>query len=114
MSRFLATTRQLALTSGAHVKGKNIVFVMGNEAGDLDTICSSILYAFSLSQTLRNDYCPQNPTSCHNPDSTMADAGSVTMGYVPLMPFVRADFRLRRDAVWVFRQAGFAMRPDES
>jgi exopolyphosphatase len=56
--------------------------VMGNEAADLDSMASSIAYAYIL--------------------NAMESDGIV----VPIMPIVRADFKLRSEAVYVFNRAG--------
>ena len=56
--------------------------VMGNEAADLDSMASAVTYAYLL-------------------NSLAADQQAV-----PLLPIPRADFKLRTEAVYVFRQAG--------
>ncbi|MCI5145003.1 MAG: hypothetical protein D3923_05605 [Candidatus Electrothrix sp. AR3] len=59
--------------------------VLGNQAADLDSMASSIAYAL-LCALLQ----PREPT-------------------LPLMPIPRADFFLRREAVYVFQQAGIEL-----
>ena len=59
-----------------------LTFCVGNEAGDLDSIVSSIATAYL---------------------HTAAHATRT----VPLLPFNRAEFRLRRDAVFLFNLVGF-------
>ena len=62
-----------------------IIFAVGNEAGDLDSIVSSIGIAWLYNAL----------------DTT--DATRV----VPLIPFPRSEFRLRRDVVYLFHLVGF-------
>ncbi|MCP4719137.1 MAG: DHH family phosphoesterase, partial [Desulfobacteraceae bacterium] len=70
------------LESKTHTNCKPIdQIVMGNEAADLDSMASSIVYAYFLN-TLDKD------------------------SVVPIIPIPRADFKLRTEAVYVFEQAG--------
>jgi exopolyphosphatase len=73
---------KLALTSQ-----KEKVFVVGNQAGDLDTVVSALALAY-----LEGELCK--------------DSDRV---FVPLIPFARDDFRLRGDAQKIFEQAGFEL-----
>lgn len=67
-------------------------FVIGNEAGDLDSIVSALAVAYGLSQL--------------SGGTTNADR---TVAAVAVCRFPRAEFRLRQDAQRVFEDAGFAM-----
>jgi inorganic pyrophosphatase/exopolyphosphatase len=71
-----------------------IVFSVGNQAGDLDTIVSAIGIAY-LKNNTKASYSSENNNST-----------SVTL---PLIPFPRSEFRLRRDAVFLFKMLGFDM-----
>ena len=57
--------------------------VLGNEAADLDSMASSLAYSYLLSK--------QNHNSDHN--------------IIPVLPIPRADFKLRTEAVYVFKKA---------
>lgn len=71
------------LESKNDINSKSIDYlVVGAEAADLDSMASSIAYAYFLS-AMENDRV-----------------------IVPLMPIVRADFKLRTEAVYVFDRAG--------
>ena len=59
-----------------------VTVVMGNEAADLDSMASAVLYAYFLSIT---------------------EAGSSP---VPLVNIPRGDFKLRTEAVFLFKEAG--------
>jgi exopolyphosphatase len=65
-------------------RDQKLILVVGNEAGDLDSIVSSIGMAYLKSVV--------NKTPC-----------------VPLIPFTREEFRLRRDAVYLFDLVGFVL-----
>lgn len=56
--------------------------VLGNEAADLDSMASAIVYAYLMT------------------------AGEQDKTIIPLIPIPRADFKLRTEAVYVFGQAG--------
>jgi exopolyphosphatase len=58
---------------------------MGNEAADLDSMASSVLYAYYKSQVAGN---------------------SGNTAFVPLINIPREDFKLRTEAVYLFREAG--------
>ncbi|MBL7005858.1 MAG: DHH family phosphoesterase [Spirochaetia bacterium] len=58
------------------------VIVIGNEAADLDSMASAVLYAYYLNYT--------------DPEVTVR----------PLIPIPRADFKLRTEAVYLFSKAG--------
>jgi len=69
--------------SGAGIGGSDkAVVVMGNEAADLDSMASAVLYAYYLS---------------------IAEPGSTP---VPLVNIPRDDFKLRTEAVFLFKEAG--------
>ena len=76
-----------------------IVLCVGNEAGDLDTIVSALAVAFF---------------ETFNEVQKQHIAGERRKLYVPLAPFHRADFRLRRDAVLLFEQVGQSNLPTAS
>lgn len=59
----------------------NVFAVMGNESADLDSMVSSLVYAFHLHLTLGKSA-------------------------VPVFNLLREDFSLRTDAEWLFREAG--------
>ncbi len=59
--------------------------ILGNEAADLDSMASSIAYGYLLS---------------------LQDTASVAL---PVMPIPRADFKLRTEAVYLFREAGIEL-----
>ncbi len=65
-------------------KAARICVVTGNEAADLDSMASALVYAW-----LR---------SCENGSSA----------FVPLIPIPREDFRLRTEAVYLFKEAGIS------
>ena len=65
-------------------KKGTVCLVMGNEAADLDSMASSVVYAYYL-QSLNND------------------EKSI---YVPLINIPKEDFKLRTEAVYLFAEAG--------
>jgi exopolyphosphatase len=65
-------------------KKSTVCFVTGNEASDLDSMASSVVYAYLL-ETLNKD------------DNTI---------YLPLINIPRDDFKLRTEAVYLFSEAG--------
>ena len=76
---------QYLLESKTDINYKSIDYlVMGNEAADLDSMASAIAYAYLM--TARDN--------------------SKTI--VPFMPILRADFKLRTEAVYVFGSDLFA------
>lgn len=73
---------QYILEAKTGIKDKFIdLLVMGNEAADLDSMASAIVFAYIRSEA--------------EPDKNI----------VPLMPIVREDFKLRTEAVYVFEKA---------
>ncbi len=62
--------------------GKPVRVFMGNEASDLDSMATSVLYAWSKG---------------------IASDG---LANIPVMNIPREDFNLRTEAVWLFKQAG--------
>ena len=94
-SSFFPSTFPSTLAQQHHktVATDKIIFAVGNEAGDLDSIVSSIGIAWLYNAL----------------DTT--DATRV----VPLIPFPRSEFRLRRDVVYLFHLVGFHLnKTDES
>jgi exopolyphosphatase len=79
VNQFLASNR--AALSAA----KSVHLVMGNEAADLDSMASSVMYAYYKAQTAGN---------------------SGNVAFIPLINVPRADFKLRTEAVYLFREAG--------
>ena len=65
-------------------KGGTLRVVLGNEASDLDSMASALTYALLL-------------------DRERGDGHPVSL---PLINIPRADFALRTEAVWLFREAG--------
>lgn len=63
----------------------NIIFVLGNEAADLDSMTSAILHSYYL-----NVICRKSKKDC----------------YIPVMNIPKEDFSLRSDAVWLFQRLG--------
>jgi len=63
-------------------KGKPVRVFMGNEASDLDSMASSVLFAWSKG------------------------AASGGLANVPVMNIPREDFNLRTEALWLFKEAG--------
>lgn len=64
--------------------GGSICVVTGNEAADLDSMASAVVYAWLLSREAGGSVC------------------------VPLIPIPREDFRLRTEAVYLFKEAGIS------
>ncbi len=60
-------------------------FVLGNEASDLDSMASSVMYAYCAGQVLTDEK-----------DHV----------FLPLINIPRADFKLRTEAVYLFKEAG--------
>lgn len=72
----------------ARANRENADFVLiGNEAADLDSMASSIAYGYLLSEQKKG------------------------FNVLPVMPIARKDFKLRTEAVYVFREAG--INPDD-
>ncbi len=65
-------------------KKDKVCFVMGNEAADLDSMASSVVYAYYL-------------------QSQNSDEKSI---YLPLINIPKEDFKLRTEAVYLFTEAG--------
>lgn len=79
VNQFLSSNRDTLVSAAA------IQIVMGNEAADLDSMASSIMYAYFKART----------------------AGSNgNSAFVPLINVPRDDFKLRTEAVYLFREAG--------
>jgi exopolyphosphatase len=82
VEEFLQSARGRAKQGVVHV-------VMGNEAADLDSMASALVYAWYRSETMK-------------------PAGEVCL---PFIPIPRADFKLRTEAVFLFQEAGLS--PDK-
>lgn len=81
------TLNQYLIDSKTDINHKAVdLLVMGNEASDLDSMASSIAFAYI--------------TAANEKDKTI----------VPVMPIIKADFKLRTEVVYVFEQAG--INPD--
>ncbi|MCX7787972.1 MAG: DHH family phosphoesterase [Spirochaetes bacterium] len=65
-------------------KAGKVCIVMGNEAADLDSMASSVLYALLKSRV--------------DPDPSHI--------YLPFAPIPKEDFKLRTEAVYLFKEAG--------
>ena len=86
------------------VEPRALVYI-GNAAGDLDTIVSSLTAAFVREQLPAGDLgaasgAPGAPGAAGAPEAAL---------HVPVLPFARADFRLRQDASLLFAHCGFEM-----
>jgi len=68
-------------TSQTNIHKKIDLLVMGNEAADLDSMASALVFAY------------------------IRAAKGIDLNIVPLIPIARADFKLRPEAVYVFDQA---------
>ena len=79
VNQFLSSSRA-ALGSA-----KNVQCVMGNEAADLDSMASSVMYAYFNAQNA-------------------GTAGDTV--FVPVINVPREDFKLRTEAVYLFKEAG--------
>ena len=86
LTAFAARSKQRFLAGPGAAEQSSFVYV-GNAAGDLDTIVSAITLAY-----VRNAEA--------DPDGPL---------HVPVIPFVRSDFRLRQDASLLFTHCGFAI-----
>lgn len=75
---------------------KEITIVIGNMAGDLDSCVGSIGAAYWLGRREETQHGGRHSVA------------------LPVLPFPRADFRLRRDAVRLFRECGFELDTDEA
>lgn len=78
LNKFLEKARSSLATE------KKICIVTGNEAADLDSMASALIYAWY--RTASN---PSNGIAC-----------------IPLIPIAREDFKLRTEAVYLFGKAG--------
>lgn len=79
VKQFLASNRSSLSTPGS------VQIVMGNEAADLDSMASSVLYAYYK--------------------YTTTDSSGKT-AFIPLINIPREDFKLRTEAVYLFSEAG--------
>ena len=99
-----ATARHLAAASlpttllrqKQTMKSSTLQICVGNEAGDLDSIVSAIATSFL-----------KNALHQHNTSSSTSSTTTTTTCAIPLIPFPRSEFRLRRDAVYLFSLVGF-------
>lgn len=86
ISDFLHTSRlQYEQVLGDSQNSEIIHFVMGNESADLDSIISSISYAYLLCQE---------------------DTSNQTELYIPLMNILREEIALRKDILYLFQLFG--------
>ena len=95
MLLFLGRVKRTFLAGPAVEAGdpRALVYI-GNAAGDLDTIVSSLTAAF-----VREQGAPDGASGAPGaPEATL---------HVPVLPFARADFRLRQDASLLFAHCGF-------
>ncbi|GBB83308.1 hypothetical protein RclHR1_10030003 [Rhizophagus clarus] len=74
---------------------KKIYFVLGNESADLDSIISSIAYAY-LSQQLISS------------DELKSSATSFSSIYLPIIQIPKSDFSLRPECSYVFSESKFS------
>ncbi len=74
--------RYLERASQELKRGKPLCIVMGNEAADLDSMATSLVYA------------------------SFKNAQGITPYHIPVIPIERNDFPLRTEAVWLFSKAG--------
>ncbi|QPH19010.1 hypothetical protein C2857_004149 [Epichloe festucae Fl1] len=81
LQAFLANARS-ALKTPAAQRPKPLIFVVGNESADLDSLCSAIVYAFIRTNTV--------PHALH----------------IPISNLPRADLALRTEMTAVLRHAG--------
>lgn len=99
MQAFLADARARLLAgppaAGAAARRPALrpTLVLGNMAGDLDTMVSSVVTAYT--RHLASLEPARTEPTVHSPL------------VVPLMPFARREFRLRQDAVALFGHCGF-------
>jgi exopolyphosphatase len=68
---------------------RTLHFVLGNEASDLDSIASSVMYAYYAGQAAVDKNGPV---------------------YLPLINIPRADFKLRTESVYLFNATGIELR----
>ena len=74
----------LQVDFGRIPKARKLYVVMGNEAADLDSMASAVLYGFLKSKV------DQDPSHL----------------YLPFAPIPKEDFKLRTEAVYLFKEAG--------
>jgi len=74
----------LQIDFGRIPKARKVYVVMGNEAADLDSMASAVLYGFLKSNV------DQDPSHL----------------YLPFAPIPKEDFKLRTEAVYLFKEAG--------
>ena len=72
-------------TKTAILNGEKIQIIMGNEAADLDSMGSAVIYAYCKAMSASSD------------DTTI---------YVPMINIPREDFKLRTEAAFLFSHAG--------
>jgi hypothetical protein len=97
---FLGRAKRTFLAGPASGEPRALVYI-GNAAGDLDTIVSSLTAAFVREQQPGGAGAPGAPGGALG-----APAAAL---HVPVLPFARADFRLRQDASLLFAHCGFEL-----
>jgi exopolyphosphatase len=76
--------KYLSRTRSRITSGQAVCCVLGNEAADLDSMASAVMYAYFRDRT----------------------AGSDGIAYVPVINVPREDYKLRTEAVYLFSEAG--------
>lgn len=94
---FLGRAKRTFLAGPAAGEPRALVYI-GNAAGDLDTIVSSLTAAFVREQQPGDSGAPGGAPGA--PEAAL---------HVPVLPFARADFRLRQDASLLFAHCGFEL-----
>ena len=97
---FLGRAKRSFLAGPAAGEPRALVYI-GNAAGDLDTIVSSLTAAFVREQQPGGSGAPGAPGGAPGaPEAAL---------HVPVLPFARADFRLRQDASLLLAHCGFEL-----
>ena len=97
---FLGRAKRSFLAGPAAGEPRALVYI-GNAAGDLDTIVSSLTAAFVREQQTSGSGAPGAPGGAPGaPEAAL---------HVPVLPFARADFRLRQDASLLLAHCGFEL-----
>lgn len=91
LNQFLSSTSKDTLLSKSDSRTFHIV--IGNEASDMDSIVSSIVYAFY-----------KNSTEGNNENVSRKQIKSYHQVYVPVINIPREDFALRTETTWIFSQ----------
>lgn len=86
IGNFLKNARQSLLKNLSSPALANLKFVIGNQSGDLDSICSAISYAYY--------------SHIYNVTKQKCEAETVTS--IPVLNFHRDELALRKDCAWLF------------